>query len=174
MRDFTHKILLVLTAITIIGEVASIILWTLNRPMGGEPYARFSLAVDYRIAIVNAATFAALNILAFIWIFRRNKLGAPFLIAISILNRVISYPLFVGGAHGIFITWTAILVIFAYAQYRGLSTFEIAFLSLGAILDVAISGMLFSAVDNAFLGLVFYLAVLAVLVGIVVAIRKFR
>jgi hypothetical protein len=174
MQDFKHKILLFLTALTIIGEVASIILWTTNRPFGGEPYARFSLAVDYRIAIANAAVFAALNIFAFFWIIRRNKLGAPFLIAISILNRVISYPLFIGGAHGIFITWTIILLIFAYVKYRGLSNFETTFLSLGTILDLAASSLLFNAANSAFLGLVFYLVVLAVLFGTVAAIKKLR
>jgi hypothetical protein len=174
MRELKRKIILALTALTIIGEIASIILWTTNRPVGGEPNARFSLAVDYRIAIVDAAIFAVFNLVAFIWIIRRNKLGAPFLIAISILNRAISYPLFVGGAHGIFITWTAMLMIFAYAEYRGLSNFETVFLSLGTILDLAISSVLFSAADSASLGLATYLIVLAVLVAIVLAIRKLR
>jgi hypothetical protein len=46
MRELKHKILLALSALTIIGEVASIFLWTTNRYVGGEPYARFSLAVS--------------------------------------------------------------------------------------------------------------------------------
>jgi hypothetical protein len=121
MRDLQHKILLFLVAITIIGEVASIILWIRNGPMGGEPYARFSLAVDYTIAVVNAAVFSILNLIALIWIIRRNRIGPLFLIAISIINRAISDPIFVGGAHGIFITWTIILVIFAYLDYRKLA-----------------------------------------------------
>lgn len=75
IQALTHKILLVLTALTIIGEFAPIILWTTNRPVGGEPTARFSLAVDYTIAVANAAVFAVLNIIAFVLIFRRNKLG---------------------------------------------------------------------------------------------------
>ena len=75
MQDFKHKILLVLVALTIIGEIASIILWITNRPMGGEPYARFSLAVDYTIAVANAAVFAILNSIAFVLIIRRNKIG---------------------------------------------------------------------------------------------------
>jgi hypothetical protein len=78
MQDLKHKILLVLTALTIIGEFASIILWTTNRPVGGEPYARFSLAVDYTIAVANAAVFIVLNLVAFMWLFRRNKMGPPF------------------------------------------------------------------------------------------------
>jgi hypothetical protein len=121
MRDLQHKILLILVAVTIIGEVVSIILWIRNAPMGGEPYARFSLAVDYTIAVVNAAVFSILNLIALIWIIRRNRIGPLFLIAISIINRVISDPIFIGGAHGIFITWTVILVIFAYFDYRKLA-----------------------------------------------------
>src|SRR5674476_344446 len=101
MQDIKHKILLILTAITIIGEVAAIILWTTNHPFAGEPYARFSLAVDYRIAIANVAVFAVLNLIALVWIIRRNKIGSIFLIAISIINRVISDFIFIGGAHGI-------------------------------------------------------------------------
>jgi hypothetical protein len=121
MKDLQHKILLFLVAITIIGEVVSIILWIRNGPMGGEPYARFSLAVDYTIAVVNAAVFSILNLIALIWIVRRNRSGPLFLIAISIINRAISDPIFIGGAHGIFITWTVILVIFAYLDYRKLA-----------------------------------------------------
>jgi hypothetical protein len=122
MQDLKHKILLVLTAITIVAEVASIILWTANPPMAGEPGgARFSLAVDYTYAVANAAVFAVLNLIALVWIIRRNKMGPLFLIAISIINRAISHPIFIGGVHGIFITWTAVLVIFAYLDYRKLS-----------------------------------------------------
>ncbi len=121
MQDLTHKILLILTALSIIGEVISIFLWTTNRPVGGEPYARFSLAVNYTIAVADAAVFAALNIIALILIFRRKKMGPLFLIGISVINRLISEFIFIGGIHGIFLTWTAILVIFAFFDYRKLS-----------------------------------------------------
>jgi len=174
MQDIKHKILLILTAITIFGEVAAIILWTTNHPFAGEPYARFSLAVDYRIAIANVAVFAVLNLIALVWIIRRNKIGPIFLIAISIINRVISEFIFIGGAHGIFITWTALLVIFAYGEYRGLSKFETLFLSGGVIFDLAATALLFNAANNATIGLVFYFLLLAFLVGIVVAIKKLR
>jgi hypothetical protein len=174
VQELKHKILLALTALTVVGELGSIFLWVTNRPVAGEPYARFSLAVDYRIAVADAAVFAALNILAFFWIMRRNKRGAPFLIAVSIINRVISSLLFIGGAHAILITWTALLVLFSYAEYRGLSNFEVAFLSLGSIAALAVSAVLFSAVTSASMGFVCYLSVLAVLVGVVAALRKLR
>jgi hypothetical protein len=124
MKDFTHKILLLLVVLTIVGEFLSIILWATNRPVDGEPFARFSLAVDYRIAVANAAVFVVLNLVALIWILRRNKLGPLFLIAISIINRLISEPIFIGGIHGIFLTWTAVLVIVAYLDYRKLSKIQ--------------------------------------------------
>jgi hypothetical protein len=120
MRDLQHKILLFLVAITLVAEVASIIFWIVNPtiPIGK---ARVTLAVDFRIAVANAAVFAVLNLAAFRWIFRRNKKGPLFLITISIINRVLSDPLFIGGAHIVFITWTILLVIFALLDYRKLS-----------------------------------------------------
>ena len=123
MRDLQHKILLILVAITIIAEVASIIFWIVNPtiPLGK---ARVTLAVDFRIAVANAVVFVALNLMAFLWIVRRNKTGPLFLIAISIINRVISDPIFIGGAHIVFITWTVLLVIFAYLDYRKISKQE--------------------------------------------------
>lgn len=174
MREPKHKILLALIAATVIGELGSIFLWVTNRPVAGEPYARFSLAVDYRIAVADAAVFAALNFFALVWIRRKNKVGAPFLIAVSIINRMLSSLLFIGGAHAILITWTALLVIFSYVEYRGLSNFEVAFLSLGSIVALAVSAVLFSAVTSASVGFAFYLAVLAVLVGAVAAVRRLR
>ena len=174
MQDIRHKILLILTAITIIGEVAAIILWITNSPFSGEPYARFSLAVDYRIAIANVAVFAVLNLIALVWIIRRNKIGSIFFIAISIINRVISDFIFIGGAHGIFITWTVLLVIFAYVEYRGLSKFETLFLSGGVIFNLAATALLFNPADSSIFGLVFYFLFIAFLVGIVVAIKKLR
>jgi hypothetical protein len=120
MQDLKHKILLVLTAFTIVGEVASIIFWTVNPtiPLG---QARSVLAVDYKIPVASAAIFAVLNLVAFVWIKRRNKNGSLFLIAISIINRLISYTFFIGGDHLLFISWTALLIIFAYLDYRKLS-----------------------------------------------------
>jgi len=120
MKDLQHKILLILTAITVIAEVVSIVLWTINPkiPLG---QARVTLAVDYRIAVADAAVFAVLNLAAYVLIIRRNKTGVIFFIASSIINRIISFQLFIGGAHLLFIAWTAILVIFSYLDYRKLS-----------------------------------------------------
>jgi hypothetical protein len=119
MRDTAHKILLTLTALTIVGEVASIILWIVN-PTLPPGQARFTLVVDYTVAVANAAVFSVLNIIAFVLIFRRNKWGPLFLIAISVANRVVSSTFFIGGAHLIFISWAALLIIFALLDYRKL------------------------------------------------------
>ncbi len=120
MKDLQHKILVILTAITVIAEVGSIVLWTVNPkiPLG---QARVTLAVDYRVAVADAAVFAILNLAAYVLIFRRRKMGPIFLIVSSIINRIISFELFIGGAHLVFITWTALLVIFSYLDYRKLT-----------------------------------------------------
>jgi hypothetical protein len=125
MQNISHKILIVLTAITVIAEVGSIILWVVNPriPLG---QARVTLAVDYTIAVASAAVFAILNSIALILILRRNKIGTIFLIAISIVNRAISFFYFIGGAHLLFITWTALIVIFAYLDYRKLSSKKVS------------------------------------------------
>jgi hypothetical protein len=56
MKDLQHKILLILTAITVIAEVVSIGLWTVN-PLIPLGQARVTLAVDYRVAVADAAVF---------------------------------------------------------------------------------------------------------------------
>jgi hypothetical protein len=118
MQNSTHKILLVLVTLTIIGEATSIILWAVNPTIPSGQKIRFTLAVDYTIAIANAAIFTILNLLALYWIIRRNKKGPIFLIVISIINRLISQPIFIGGIHLIFVSWTALIVIFAFLVYR--------------------------------------------------------
>jgi hypothetical protein len=172
-----HKILLILIVLTIIGEVLSIIVWTVNPSnFGGEANARFSLAADWVIAVANAVVMIPLNLIAFYGIFKRLKWSPLFLIIISILNRIASQFIFDGGMHGIFVTWTALLVIFAYNEYRGLSNFETSFLSGGVIFGLFVSAFLFNPVDIQTLlyGLTFYYLFLAFLVGTVIAIRKLR
>ncbi len=124
MTDVKHKILLILLSLAIIGEVASIILWTVNPSLPSGNMARFTLAADYTIAVLNAVVMVALNIIALFWIRKRKKVGPLFLIAISIGNRIASHPIFIGGTHLIFVTWTTILVIFSYLDYRQLSNIE--------------------------------------------------
>ena len=174
MQNLKLKILLVIVALTIIGEVASIILWTANPIIPSGENIRYTLAVDYTIAVGNAALFATLNIVALFLIIRRNKIGPLFLIAISIINRLISEPIFVGGIHLIFVTWTAQLVIFAYAEYRGVSNRGTIFLSGGVILDLIATSLIFSPANSLTLGIAFYAIFLAVLVGIAATITKLR
>jgi hypothetical protein len=174
MQDLKHKILLVLIALTIIGEVASIILWTANPIIPSGEHIRYTLRVDYSIAVVNAAVFAALNFIALIWIIRRNKMGSLFLIAISIINRLISEPIFVGGIHLVFVTWTAQQVIFAYAEYRGLSNRGTLFLSGGVILDLVATSLILTPIKSLIFGVIFYVLFLAFLVGTLIAIKKLR
>ena len=172
MQDSKHNILLALVALTIIGEVASIILWTVNPTAPSGQELRFTLAADYTIAVANAAVFVVLNLIALGWIIRRNKNGPLFLIAISIINRLISEPIFVGGIHLIFVTWTALLVIFAYVEYRGLSNRGTLFLSGGVILDLVATSLIFNPTKSLIFGVIFYFLFLAFLVGTLIAIKK--
>jgi hypothetical protein len=174
MKDITHKFLLILVIITILGELASIVLWIVNPPLGIEPNARFSLSVDYIFAIANAAVMIPLNIIALYGISKRYKWGPLFLISISIGNRLLSQFLFVGGIHLIFVTWTVLLVIFAYAEYTSLKVSETAFLSVGTLVDFISSSLLFDPVDSVVFGFIFYIVFLVVLVGILIAIKKLR
>ena len=118
MHNAKHKTLLVLLAFTIIGEVTSIILWTLNPSIGSQKSIRFTLNVDYTIAVVNAAIMVVFNLIALFWIRKGNKWGPIFLITISVGNRAASHTIFIGGTHLIFLTWTLILVVLSYFEYQ--------------------------------------------------------
>ena len=118
MQTRNNKILLTLLYLTILGEVTSIILWTVNPSLPSGNMVRFTLAVDYTIAVLNATIMVALNLIALFLIRKRNKWGPLFLIAISIGNRIASHPIFIGGTHLIFTIWTATLVIFSYLDYN--------------------------------------------------------
>ena len=172
MQGLKHKILLILIALTIVGEVASIILWTANPTLPAGQEIRFTLAVNYTIAVANASVFAVLNFVALVWIIRRNKMGPLFLIAISIVNRLISEPIFIGGIHLIFVTWTALIVIFGYVEYRGLSNCETLFLSGGVTLDLVAASLIFNPVHSLIFGVVFYVLFIAFLVGTLIVIKK--
>ena len=162
-----HKILLILISMTIIGEVLSLLIWTL------QPEQRFTV-LSYELGVINAAIMVLLNLIALFGVIKRKNWAPLYFIAISIGNRLLSQPLFDGGIHMIFVTWTTILVVFAYTEYRGLSNYETAFLSIGAISNLALSAFLFNPVDSLTYGLLFYIAFLTILIGTVIALRKLR
>lgn len=164
-RGIKHKILLLIVALTIIGEVFSIILWT------AIPNTRISL-IDLQLGIINAAIMIPLNLVALFGIIKGKKWGPLFLIAISIGNRLWSQPLFIGGIHLIFVTWTALLVIFAYNQYKELSNLETAVLSGGTLLDFGLSVLLFNPFESLTYGIVFYFLFMVFLVGAIIFYRK--
>jgi hypothetical protein len=101
--------------------------------------ARFSLATDYTLAVLNAIVMVPLNLMALFWIIKRKKLGPLFLIVISIGNRIASQPIFDGNMHLIFVTWTAILVIFAYLEYRQLNKIETLLIVRGVIITIIVA-----------------------------------
>jgi hypothetical protein len=126
------------------------------------------------LGIINAAIMIPLNLLALFWIFKGKRWAPLYFIAISIGNRLWSQPLFDGGIHMIFVTWTGLLIIFAYNEYKGLSNSETGILSGGVILDLVLSSFLFNPLDSLTYGLIFYVIFLVFLVSTIIAFRKFR
>ena len=166
-KGIIHKMLLLLVALTIIGEVLSIILWT------AIPETRISL-IDLQLGIINAAVVIPLNLVAFFGIIKGKKWGSLFFIAISIGNRLWSQPLFIGGIHLIFVTWTALLVIFAFSENKGLGNLETAVLSGGMLLDFGLSVLLFNPFESITSGLVFYFVFMVSLVGAIIVYKRLR
>ena len=167
VEGFKHKILLLLVALTIIGEVLSIILWTTG--LGTDVSI-----IDLQLGIVNAAIMIPLNLIALLGIIKGKKWGSLFLIAISIGNRLWSQLLFIGGIHLIFVTWTALLVIFAFSEYKGLSNLETGVLSGGMLLNFGLSVLLFNPFESLTSGLLFYSLFMVFLVGAIIVYRKLR
>jgi len=166
-EGITHKILQLLVILTIIGEVFSIILWT------AIPETRISL-IDLQLGIINAAIMIPLNLVALFGIIKGKKWGSLFFIAISIGNRLWSQPLFIGGIHLIFVTWTALLVIFAFSEYKGLNNLETAVLSGGMLLDFGLSVLLFNPFESITSGLIFYFVFMVFLVGAMIVYKRLR
>jgi hypothetical protein len=168
MLDIKHKILLILLSLTIIGEALSIIIWT------NVPRERFTLTASWEIAVINAVIMIPLNLMALFWIKKRSKSGPLFLIVISIGNRIASQLIFNGGMHLIFVTWTALLVVFAYLEYRKLNNFEALFLVGGVIFALIAAILIFTVTGNSILGVIAYTLVLALVIGTLTAIKKVR
>ncbi|MGO8805829.1 MAG: hypothetical protein ACLQO7_04395 [Candidatus Bathyarchaeia archaeon] len=80
---------------------------------------------------MDAVAAIPLNLLALFWIVKRKSWGPILLIIISVGNRLLSQFMFIGGIHLIFVTWMALLLVFAYVELRGLSNVETLFLSGG-------------------------------------------
>lgn len=162
-----HKILLILITLTIIGEALSIIIWTL------QPEQQFTL-LSYELGVISAGFMIVLNLFALYWIIKGKTWAPLYFIALSIGNRIWSQTHFGGGIHMIFVTWTSLLVIFSYNEYRGLSNTETGTLSVGVILDLGLSSFLFNPADSLTNGLIFYIAFLAFLVGTAIILRRIR
>lgn len=163
-----HKILLILISLTIIGEALSIIMWTL------QPELQLISLLNYELGVISAGVMIVLNLFALYWIIKGKTWAPIYFIALSIGNRLWSQTHFDGGVHMIFVTWTSLLVIFSYNEYRGLNNSETGILSFGVILNLALSSFLFNPVDSLTYGLIFYLLFLVFLVAVVMVIRKVR
>ena len=107
-----HKILMLLVTLSIIGGLASIIIWYT------QPDMRMTLVVDYNEAIIAAAVIAVLNILALVSLKMKMQIGPLVVIAITIPNRILGYFHFeLAAGQVVFIAWSAILIIFALLDF---------------------------------------------------------
>jgi len=120
MRDEKYHLgLMVLVTLSIVGGLASILIWTT------QPDLRMTLIVDSNEAIIVAAVVAILNIGALISIRKKMKWGPLLVIAITIPNRIIGYFHFeLDAGQAIFIGWSTILIIFALLDYMQLAKKE--------------------------------------------------
>lgn len=166
MQEIPRKILYLLIVLTVIGEITSIILWVINpHIIQGVYEARFILVVDYTIAVLNAAVMVPLNLLALFWIIKRKEWGPFFLIAISVGNRIASQFFFDSGMHGIFISWTILLVFFAYFTYRQLHRIEILSIVAGAVSGFPVFYYVFMSTINEVIATVAWVLVIAAWIG---------
>ena len=111
-----HLILMALVTLTIIGGLASIIIWYT------QPDMRMTLVVDYNEAIIVAAIVAVLTIIALIGIRKKMKWGPLLIIVITVSNRIIGFFHFeVAVGQIIFIGWSVILIVFAILDYMQLT-----------------------------------------------------
>ena len=132
MQDIPRKILYILIILTVLGEIFSIYQFSsgdsINPDVEFEP-----LKVGDEIAILNAAIMVPLNLLALFLIIERVEWAPLFFIAISVGNRMWSQFIYDSGMHGLFISWTILLVFFAYYVYRKMNWNEIISITAGAI-----------------------------------------
>ena len=86
---------------------------------------RNTLVIDYNEAIIAAAVVAVLNVVALIAVQKKMQIGPLMVIAIAIANRILGLYLFVISAgQALFISWSAILIVFALLDYMQLTKKE--------------------------------------------------
>ena len=147
MQEIPRKILYILIILTVLGEIFSIYQFSagdsINPDVEFEP-----LKVGDEIAILNAAIMVPLNLLALYLIMKRVEWGPLFFIAISVGNRMWSQFIYDSGMHGLFISWTILLVFFAFYVYHKLNKIEILSIFAGAVSGFPVFYYVFWATIN--------------------------
>ena len=114
-----HLILMVLVKLQIIGSLASIVIWYTQLDI------RMTLVVDYTLASTVAFVVAILNIEALSNIKKKEKEGPLLVIGITITNRIFGFFFFeVNALQAVFIAWSAVLIVFAFIDYKQFSKKE--------------------------------------------------
>lgn len=175
MQDIGRKILYILIVLTILGEIFSIYTFADNTSINPESDfgPRDGLVVEWEIAVLNAAIMVPLNLLALFMIFKRKEWGPLFFIAISIGNRMWSQFIYDSGMHGIFISWTILLVFFSFYVYHKMNKFEILSIFAGAVSGFPVFYYVFWATINEVIATSAWVLVIAVwIIAVKVLVKK--
>jgi len=113
-----------------------------------------------------------LNLLALFWIIKRKEWGPIFFIAISVGNRIASQFFFDSGMHGIFISWTILIVFFAFYVYHKLNKIEILSILAGAVSGFPVFYYVFKYTINEVIATIAWVLVIAAWIVAIKAIVK--
>lgn len=171
MQEIPRKILYILIVLTILGEVFSIYMFSVGEPI--NPEVEFEpLSVDWEIAVLNAAIMVPLNLLALYLILKRIEWGPIYFIIISVGNRMWSQFIYNSGMHGLFISWTILLVFFAFYVYHKLNNIEILSILAGAVSGFPMFYYVFWATINEVIATLAWVLVIVAWIGAVKLIIK--
>jgi len=174
MQEIPRKILYILIVLTILGEVFSIYMFSSNTSVNPESGfgPRDGLVVDWEIAALNAVIMVPLNLLALVLIIKRKEWGPLFFITISVGNRIASQFFFDSGMHGLFISWTILLVFFAYYVHHKLNKIEILSILAGAVSGFPVFYYVYKYTINEVIATIAWVLVIAAWILAIKAIIK--
>lgn len=128
--SWVHRILMLLVLINILGDIGNIASWYSNPDsrisLNGGIIASFAGTENALAAgTIILAVVVIIYVVALSGLFKKMKWAALLVIAISVVNRVLALFIFAfGSAYAFWAVWTIILVIFAFLDYRQLSTLQ--------------------------------------------------
>lgn len=124
-----HKILILLVALNVIGDIGNILLWWSSNPAQKSLWNGY-LALNI-VGVANAflagaiilAAVSVIYIVALVGLIKKMKWSPLLVIAISVVNRALGaviYPL--NSSMVLWVVWTVILVAVAFLDFRKMNT----------------------------------------------------